>query len=155
MIGRRISITILTAFACLANSGTQQPPRWVLMPSSAAAGIPGYFLGTSKIRETWQVTGVDIEKLESHLTQISQLRSEGGMQGAQIARPENFYRQYFGIVVKKRQLIFINAFCSDFSPSPAWRTQYYVIFDGGACVWRTIYDPATGLFEHLSTNGVG
>jgi hypothetical protein len=148
---------VLVVFAGVASVDSQQQPRSVLMPVSAASDISGYFAQSSKIEGTWQPTSADLNGLEAHLDLISKLTSEGPLPYAQIAHPEKFYRQYFAIVVKQRKLIFISAFCGVNHPNfppPSWRTRYYEVMDGGTCVWRVVYDPATGQFEHLSTNGL-
>jgi hypothetical protein len=145
-------IAILIASSVLACRKAND--RSVLMPASEASQVSGFFAPSSKIEGTWEPAASDLDGLESRLSEISKLRSEEGIPGAQIARPGDFYRQYFPVIVKGRKLIFISAFSSGYSPPPTWRTKPVLIYDGGAGVWGVIYDPSRGQFEHLKTDGV-
>jgi hypothetical protein len=67
------------------------------------------------------------------------------------------FRQYVGVVVAGRRLIYLNAFPA---PTPGTadardaRTKAYIVCDGGSSFWGAEYDPATGRFQHLDSNGV-
>jgi hypothetical protein len=91
--------------------------------------------------------------MESHLSLISQLRSQSGIEGARIEHPERYYRQYVGIVIGKRRLIYINAFCVEKPPS-YWLERLVDVCDGG-CSWGVIYDIEGGEFSDLAMNGIG
>ncbi len=69
-----------------------------------------------------------------------------------IAHPENCYRQYIPVIIAKRALIYVNAFCG--IEVPSWRTHFVTICDGGESVWGVLYDPTTGEFSDLEVNGV-
>jgi hypothetical protein len=89
--------------------------------------------------------------METQLSRISRLRSKFGVIGAHIERPERYYRQYVGIVVAKRKLIYINAFCDD-NPLPIWRERIVDVCDGG-CSWGVVYDVEKETFSDLKMNG--
>jgi hypothetical protein len=68
-----------------------------------------------------------------------------------------FFRQYVGVVVRGKRLMYLNAF-----PAPAPRSadardaqvKAYVVCDGGSSFWGAEFDPATNTFNHFDWNGV-
>jgi len=90
--------------------------------------------------------------MESRFTRISRLRSKSGIMHARVEHPARYYRQYVGIIVGKRKLIYVNAFCDDKPPS-YWRERAVNVCDGG-CSWGVVYDIVTGEFSELELNGV-
>jgi hypothetical protein len=95
----------------------------------------------------WEPTAIDIQSLEARFPKIADLREEGW-----IKSPEKYYRQYVGVVIGKQKLIYINASC-DREPPSNWRTRLVNVCDGG-CDWGALYDPQTGTFSELHTNGI-
>jgi hypothetical protein len=53
---------------------------------------------------------------------ISKLKATEGLVGIRIAHPALYYRQYVGITVAERRLIYVNAF-SDEKPPSNWREK--------------------------------
>jgi hypothetical protein len=149
------SLTIAVCISSLVCASGQTESRSALMPENAWHQISDYFANSTKPTGSWSPSKTDLDALEGRLAEISKLKSEGGIRGARILHPELSHRQYFAVVAGGKKLIFINAFQFDNDPSPLWRTQLYVIGDGGRSVWRVHYDPKTGEFSHLNTNGVG
>jgi len=74
--------------------------------------------------------------------------------------PVAYYRQYLGITVGGRKLIYINAFhprvlalrAASRSPE-SWRTRAMTVCDGGEWFWGAVYDPAAGKLENVQFNG--
>lgn len=132
----------------------QKRDRSVVLPESAAQQItqPCSRPGPPKFDGTWRPTKADIDAMESRLTRISRLRSKSGIIGARIEHPDRYYRQYVGIIVGKRKLIYINAICGDEPPS-FWRERPVMVCDGGGCSWGVVYDIVSGEFSHLELNG--
>ena len=100
---------------------------------------------------SWEPTVGDIEKVESRLSRVSKLQSQIG---EFIANPSSYYRQYIGIIAGGRKLIYVNAFDYGMLPSN-WRKRLVDICDGGTSAWGVLYDPKTGEFSELATNGRG
>ena len=98
---------------------------------------------------SWEPTADDIEKLESRLSRVSKLQSQ---RGEFIADPSSYYRQYIGIIVGGRKLIYVNAFDYGMLRSD-WRKRLINICDGGTSAWGVLYDPKTSEFSELATNG--
>ncbi len=149
--------TILTSSLVLALTfGSQQAKasRSVVLPESAAKQMTELCSrpGAPKFDATWAPTEADIKIMESRLSHVSRLSSKSGIIGEQIEHPEKYYRQYVGIVVKDRRLIYINAFCDEQPPSD-WAKRVIDVCDGG-CSWGVAYDVATGKFSDLEMNGI-
>jgi len=87
------------------------------------------------------------------LGEIAKLKAHESIPGAQIAHPEESMRQYLGIVVEGKRRIYINAFPRGMV-SKDWRKKFVTICDGGVGVWGVLYDPQTGSFSDLETNGL-
>jgi hypothetical protein len=157
-VKRRASLTIVavSAVAFQASFGQATKPS-VLLPESAAKEVSALCSreGLDNVDGSWRPKNADIVAMESNLWRISKLRSEDGVVGARVRHPERDFRQYVAVVVSGRKLIYINAFCSvDGDPPTYWQSRMVKNCDGG-CDWGAIYDPATGRFSHLGTNGIG
>ena len=51
-------------------------------------------------------------------------------------------------------MIYVNAFIRDYVPKD-WHSRLVNVCDGGAGFWGVLFDPATGKFSDLETNGIG
>ena len=96
----------------------------------------------------WRPSASQVAAIEQRLPNL--LRTSGH----KIDLPHS-YRQYLGIVLTGKKLIYINAFDSltmaDFRAS--WRNKALIICDGGDVFWGVEFDPATNAFQHLAFNG--
>jgi len=147
----RLVMSFMLFLFCTETSQAQTG-RSVLLPESATKQLVRmHYLRGSSIGGYWQPTKKEVATLESNLSKIADLRSEGALVGMQISEPAKDNRQYVAVTVNGRKTIYVNAFCG--SASPAWATQLEVIMDGGTCVWRVLYDVDTQTFSHLMTNG--
>jgi hypothetical protein len=126
--------------------------RFVVLPQNEGKQLPLCSRPGPKVAGTWDPLVQDILDLESHLGGIAKLKAHGSISGAQIAHPEDSMRQYLGIVVDGKRRIYINAFPRGMV-SKNWREKFVTICDGGAGVWGLLYDPQTGAFSDLETNG--
>lgn len=154
----RIRLTAITLCAILVMAiaiRAQDKDRSVVLPQKAANEIRHLCSrpGPPKFDSTWQITEADVKNMEANLSRITQLKSASGIRGMRLEHPEAFYRQYVGIVVGKRKLIYINAFCEK-SAGVDWHTSLISVCDGGSCFWGAVYDPATGEFSDLQMNGM-
>ena len=132
-----------------------RPASFVLLPESAAREISRLCSRRGpKVVGTWQVSGDDIALLESHLSGISKLPTTSSVRDIRIAHPEACYRQYVGVIVGRRKLIYVNAFCGIELELNYWRSHFVNICDGGDSVWGVLYDPISQDFSELTTNGI-
>jgi hypothetical protein len=72
-------------------------------------------------------------------------------------RPFREYRfQYYGVREKGRNLLFLNAFCSDYwEQAPEWRTRLVTVEGGGSCFFRAKVDAGSGSIVELTMNREG
>lgn len=134
-----------------------------------------------KFQDTWQPREADIKDLEERLSLLQQLKSSLCCHpGGRVKNVHAYYRQYVGIVVNGRKLIYINAIeirsltenqsnaevlCREFRAhysdcvrnlnhaSDRWRQQPITACDGGDSFWGAIYNPETKDFSDLAFNG--
>lgn len=66
----------------------------------------------------------------------------------------DYYRQYIGIRIGRRQVVYINGFHSS-SVADNWRTRAVIVCDGGSHFFGAEYDPATRQIANIRFNGPG
>jgi hypothetical protein len=78
-----------------------------------------------------------------------------GNVGARIKAPLTYHRQYVGIIVGGRKLIYINAFRASSEPKRKVNFEggWVDWCDGGTGNWGALYDTQSGNFSELRTNG--
>lgn len=105
------------------------------------------------ISAVWQPSFAQIAAMEPKLSDLlsAQLKpySKDRLSAA------DFYRQYGGLVVNGRQIIYINGFYRGLLPTAGqnWLTRPVLICDGGVMAFGVEYDPATGSFSNFAFNG--
>ncbi len=102
-----------------------------------------------KVSGYWQPSATQISKLETLLPQFLQKAAKTG-----IHAPDKlaFHRQYVGIVVGNKRLIygnFYNMEASDMNQA----SEPIVVCDGGAAFWGIVFSPEDGVFSDLRVNG--
>lgn len=122
---------------------------WVVSRPVIAAQVLDTCSRSSPGREAGAVTGYwapsrqQVEQLEAQLPGLE----------AQVPRAADFDRQYVGIEMGGRQLIYLNAFHlpdgTDIDPA----REAIRVCDGGAQFWGAVFDPATGTFSDVQFNG--
>jgi hypothetical protein len=146
---------IFLSLAMVAAAETLRPS--VVMPASAAPQLRHLCSrsGPPPFESVWEPSAADVRDMEARLSDLAQLKSKQWIGGIQIEHPERHLRQYFGLVVGGRKVIYINASCGSGNPPLSWKEKVMDVCDGGACHWGVLYDPANGAFAELETNGVG
>jgi hypothetical protein len=145
----------------ITNAHGQQTQRSVLLPASEAKTVVAEYpkSGPKSINGVWEPTQADIDGLEINLHQISEMSRKSKSPWMQIEHPENYIRQYVGVLQDGQKRIYINAFCGFNGGQPPqtsyWKNHLYIIYDGGSCVWRSMYDITSKTFLELSINGLG
>ena len=91
----------------------------------------------------WLPSAADIVKLEAGLNRV--------LSDAKV-QPGAYYRQYGGLIVGGRRIIYVNGARNAVVP-PNWRMGAISICDGGALAFGVEYDPASGAFTHFAFNG--
>jgi hypothetical protein len=111
--------------------------------------------GPGRVAEGWQPTSEEIAQAEAVLPKF--VRANGRPRGPL----SSYRRQYLGVVIGGRRLIYVNVFrewvIEGREPSgPAqhdWRTQFVRVCDGGDDFWGALYDPHTRRFFSPRFNG--
>lgn len=101
---------------------------------------------------TWEVTEEVVALLEADLPKLRRLRASCCIRGLRIRQPWSFFRQYLGIVIDGRRVVYVNFF-RDEESFPQWRERAVQVCDGGDYYWGAIYDPDTRRFSQLVVNG--
>ncbi|WP_430523876.1 hypothetical protein [Stenotrophomonas bentonitica] len=122
---------------------------WVVTRPVVAAHVLDTCSRSSPGREPGRVTGYwapsrqQVEQLEAQLPSLE----------AQVPKAADFDRQYVGIEMDGRQLIYLNAFHlpDDADIDPA--RDAIRVCDGGAQFWGAVFDPASGSFSDVQFNG--
>ena len=141
-----------------AASYSKPKNRSVVLPEIAAKELsqicsrsgPPHFDGT------WLPTEADVRAMESRFSSLSRLMrdNERDWTPDQMSHPEHFYRQYFGLIVGKRKIIYISTLCDKPTKADKWEQHLVVVCDGGGCYWGVVYDTESGKFSDLDTNGI-
>jgi hypothetical protein len=76
--------------------------------------------------------------------------------GRTLRRFSDYRFQYYGVREKGRNLVFLNAFCSEYwEQAPEWRTRFVAVEGGGSCFFRAKVDVASGSIVELTMNREG
>jgi len=122
---------------------------WVVTRPVVATQVLDTCSRDSPGREAGRVTGYwapsrkEVEQLEAALPTLE----------AQVPKAADFDRQYVGIEMSGRKLIYLNAFHlpDDADIDPA--RDAIRVCDGGAQFWGAVFDPASGSFSDVQFNG--
>jgi hypothetical protein len=151
----RFAFAVMGALMLAPPVFAQDPPQFtVLEARQAAAVLQQCSRFTPKpVTGTWQPAEADIKALEARLLpRLASLHPEKA-KGA-------YYRQYAGVIIGKRKVIYINAFwVADAKVQHAedkdrWRREPVIVCDGGDDYWGAVYDPATQEISEFEFNGV-
>lgn len=97
----------------------------------------------------WTPTPAQIATMEAAMPAF--LEASGEFSDRAIGRLPEYIRQYAGVTLDGRDLIFVNAFCD--GAEQDWTTEPVFVMDGGDCFFQVRYDPATAQFVNLMVNG--
>jgi hypothetical protein len=144
-------IFVALALVLTSSAQTQQIRPSTILPASAAKDVSQFCSRTKPEFESgWVLTEKLRHEAETNLSLIPErVWKEQG-----IDDPLHYYRQYFGIVVGGRKLIYLNAVCKAFLKS-SWRTKLVTGVCDGGCNWGAIYDPETHVFSEWVRDGAG
>lgn len=69
--------------------------------------------------------------------------------------PAPFFRQYGGLLIGGRKIIYVNAFRAHAWGLSDWRSKAFDICDGGSNFFGVEYDVETKTFRPFAFNGTG
>lgn len=111
--------------------------------------------GPGRVTAGWQPTSEEIVQAEARLPKFV-------LANGRPKEPLSEYRrQYLGVVIGGRRLIYVNVFREWLieRPEPTgvapydWRTRFVRVCDGGDDFWGALYDPQTRRFLSPRFNG--
>jgi hypothetical protein len=155
---RRFWACLAVAFLCAAAAPGQSllNPQWgtIFQPVQALQlAHQCSRAAPSPITAVWLPTPAQIAALEPRLSAL--LSSQLATYSKDRFSAADYYRQYGGLVVGGKQIIYVNGFNRRLLASDGanWLTRAVLICDGGIIAFGVEYDPGTGSFSHFAFNG--
>jgi hypothetical protein len=174
-----ICATLLVAAPHVFAGALLPPEKGAILPPDLAAQIvnqcsrrvPG------PIEGTWMPAATQVQRLDAQLQRgfpkayaswasFAGLSPDAARRDAAEHQKTGYYRQYAGLIIHGRRIIYVNAF-SEIIPSRFnllrwlqgrhdWRTDLdQDMCDGGAGYFGAEYDAATGVLKNITFNGPG
>ncbi len=130
----------------LAGCAASRDEGFVILPGSLAGGLfPQCSRPAPSPTQYWTPSAVDVQSAEQHLQQVARKTWYS-------VSPREYLRQYAGIVVEDRKLLYVNALGAPGLREMALREPLRMC-DGGSLFWGAIYDPSTQQYSDLEFNG--
>jgi len=114
------------------------------------------------VEETWLPATKEIGELEARLPQA--LNDALAKRGRFAERSRDIGRQYAGLKIAGRKIIYVNGFPlsmfemeARYTPGLSrddWKSQPVMVCDGGPAYFGVEYDPKAKTFSHFAFNGV-
>lgn len=115
-----------------------QVERW----ASAGANFEGY----------WMPSGKDLLTMEVQLGPYLQAHADQFFAHPTVwEQLDEYHRQYVGLVVDGKSLIYGNFFCAETETD--WTHAWVIVLDGGDCFFQVTFDVAGQTFIRLQVNG--
>jgi len=165
----RLSVVILAALlgmsACKAERNSAALiPSWAALVPSQNAAVVGQPCGPPlhAAEGIWSPSQEDIRRLERQLNLVLEESLARSLLPDSLRPAVNdYYRQYAGVIVNGRRLIYVTGFHRQYLASvqqlhgdtTAWRTQPVLVCDGGEFYFGAAYDPSDGHFIAFQFNG--
>jgi len=125
--------------------------NWVIFTKSQAKRM-GVASWPVERDDYWTPSADDILKLEEKIAEyLSQNSNLLYRQPPVWERLDEYQRQYIGLELGGKQIIFGNFFCT--SGRVNWREELVFMLDGGDCYFQVEYDVESGSFIMLMVNG--
>jgi hypothetical protein len=127
---------------------------WTVIPEGRAEEMS---LGTwlspnADIEGYWTPTEEDVLLVEEKLPSFLQENSNSFRRQPPVwEQLDSYKRQYAGLVLNRRKIIYGNFFCSDTGRD--WKKEWIFVLDGGDCFFQIQFDIASGTFSGLMVNG--
>lgn len=155
-----ILFTVLVTSA-YAQDNSYKPKYATILDSSKGVRLLKQCVRWSpkRVSKYWTPTQEDIEILEKEFLKVKDIEATACcIINGSIRTLDNFGFQYFGVTIKKKKYLYINAFhvANDaaFSSYSDWKTDPIVMCDGGDYFWGVLFDLDKLKFTDLAINGV-
>ena len=139
--------------SCSSSAGNLQGENWVIFSEKLAAeqGIGSWIAGDVAV-EYWTPAEEDVLALESGLASFLQENPDrfSAHEMPIWDRLDEYNRQYIGMVLDGRRVIYANYFCDSVGD---WQKEFVFVADGGDCFFQFQYDVDTAEYFDLQVNG--
>jgi hypothetical protein len=139
-------IFFLLAVLAFTSEGKSMNSNSIIFSSEETKGL-NIFLGEAPF---WTPAVDQVQELESLL--VKYLQAHLPIDDEPVRNLSEYGRQYFGVTIKDRKVIYLNAFCNP-SRFDQWKKKMVLVDDGGSCYFQVYFDPARKEFVHLHYNG--
>ena len=123
-----------------------------ILPADAGRSLLGQCSrdAPANVSQFWDPSGEQIGRLEFLLPKYV-----GNDAGQKLRIPDNveYHRQYVGIVVNGKRLIYGNFYPANFPDYLDEKSKPVVVCDGGPAFWGIVFDPEANVFLDLKVNG--
>ncbi len=148
-------ITFLFQLTTACSPQNRQGEHWTIFSESQAreTGIADWFAQNGESTDYWTPTESDVLAIENQVVSFLQENSDAfRLQESPVWERLNKYnRQYLGIILGEKKIIYANFFCNSFESN--WHKEFVFVLDGGSCFFQFKYDVNTGEFFDLQVNG--
>lgn len=155
----RYLLFLLICFPFIAISQSEdsyKPPNAVALSASHGKDMMKQCSrSTPGTKKFWEVSNVDSDVLEENFNKLLAIKSK---EGNRIINLRNYAYQYLGVIIDKKNYIYINAFQPTANKTledayPTWKTTPVKPCDGGSMFWGALFDIETKEFSQLNFNG--
>jgi hypothetical protein len=145
------------------RTGEKTDGHWVLLSESAARHLSHYLDRPMPfVTGTWMPDAGTLRRVEQVLMPaLEAALAESRRPGLEDLRASDYYRQYAGIALGGRKLVYINGFHREELSlgslrfdGDAWRTAPILVADGGWAFFGAVFDPATGRIGPIGFHGL-
>ena len=129
-------------------------PVWTIFPEQRAEQmeIGSWVASDTELGGYWTPTEDDIPTLEGKLESFLRQNAESFRRQPSVwEQLFSYKRQYVGVIINEKQIIFGNFFCTE--PGVKWREEWVLVMDGGDCFFQLQFDVESGTFTKLTVNG--
>lgn len=144
------------ASACSPAAQNLQGKRWTIFSAEQAKDqkIGNLLIKNGQGIEYWTPSDKNILAIENGLGTYLQQNPDRFYESIPMwEQLDEYNRQYIGIIVDEKQVIYANYFCD--SADMDWRKDFVFVMDGGDCFFQFKYDVDSAEFFDLQVNGLG
>jgi hypothetical protein len=123
-----------------------------ILPADAGRSLLGQCSrdAPANVSQFWDPSGEQIRRLEFLLPKYL---GNDAVQKLHIPDNVEYHRQYVGIVVNGKRLIYGNFYPANFPDYLDEKSKPVVVCDGGPAFWGIVFDPEANVFLDLKVNG--
>lgn len=149
-----ITFCVMVVFSLSGCTTPASTDTWAVITERRAEemGIGTWLLSGAEIEGYWTPTEEDVLLLEQNLPSFLQENSTSFRREPPVwEQLDTYQRQYAGLVMNGRKIIYGNFFCTE--PGPGWKEEWLFVMDGGDCYFQLQFDVASSAFSGLMVNG--